>query len=172
MADNISFAGDYGQNNPYLPQDLTVPTIAPPSYDAAIDTYSSNDKVLPNEQATIQIHNSNASVSLNIDNINLDLKPTASLTEPLSVSKAEQSSGHISSNKVSPDSPVVITEEPTSQKQDPENQNKVTEEEDENWCPESDTDKLFCALGVVLCIACLPVVGCYAITCGQMKDDE
>ena len=174
MNKNVTLAGDYGPRNPYLQQDLTVPTIAPPSYEAAIDPQSSNDKdtVFTSGQAMIQIHNSSEVVSLNTDSINLDLKPIEPSTEPSSEPLAVQLNDYVGSNKISPVVSVpVITEEPTSHKQDPENQNKVTEEEDENWCPESNTEKLFCALGVVLCIACIPVVGCYAITCGQIKDE-
>ena len=99
------------------------------------------------------------SISINTDNVNLDLK------------SIELSNDEINSNRInSKASDLVISEEPTSQNEEPINAAET--EEDDSWCPESKTEQFCCVVGVIIVIACLPVVGCYAITCGKMSDEN
>ena len=105
-------------------------------------------------QAKIQIQNPIECISINTENVNLDLKSIELPNDEIS-SKA---------------SDLVISEEPTSQNEEPINAAET--EEDDSWCPESKTEQFFCVLGVIIVIACLPIVGCYAITCGKMSDEN
>ena len=107
--------------------------------------------------AKLQIQNPIECISINTENVNLDLKSIELPNDEIS-SKA---------------SDLVISEEPTSQNEEPINATET--EEDDSWWPESKAGQFCCVLCTPIFIACLPVVcivGCCALACEKMSDEN